>query len=491
MNSLLKTDFYKTGHIFQYPKGTEYVYSTWIARKSRNPKFTYVVNFGLQHFIQKWLIEDFNKNFFNKTKKEAVDSYQEIISQSIGDIPYEHISKLWDLGYLPLHIKGIEEGVKVPIRVPLVTIVNTKPEFFWLTNYIETMFSAEMWGPTTSATIADQYRQLLSDYCEKTGGDPNFIQFQGHDFSMRGMYGVEAATLSAMGHLTSFVGTDTIPAIQELINYYQAKGLVGCSVPATEHSVMCAGGKENEIETFRRLIEDVYPNGIVSIVSDSWDLWKVLTEYLPKLKDKVLARDGKLVIRPDSGDPVDIICGTFWKENPHPNRTTPIPTSKAEQKGVIELLWDTFGGTINEKGYKVLDPHIGAIYGDSITLERAEQICQRLMDKGFCSTNIVFGIGSYTYQYNTRDTLGFALKATWCQIDGVQYDIFKDPATDDGTKKSPKGRVKVFRNENGITFKDQCTAEEETEGLLKTVFLNGDLVNKVTLNQIRENVCFS
>jgi len=488
MNTLLQTDGYKTGHIFQYPKGTEYVYSNWTPRKSRIPGINHIVHFGLQHFIKKWLIEDFNKNFFQRPKDEVVKEYKRMMDNYLGpdSVSVKHIEELHDLGYLPLKIKSLPEGSLVPMRCPAVTIINTDPRFYWLTNYIETLMSAELWMPSTSATIAKEYRKILDYWCAKTGGDLNFVQFQGHDFSMRGMSGVEAAKLSGMGHLLSFVGTDTIPAILELEKYYGANSdneLVGCSVPATEHAVQCAGGKENEFETFRRLIEDVYPKGIVSIVSDTWDIWEVLTNYLPRLKDKILARDGKLVIRPDSGDPVKILCGYEYDQ---PESTLTIP----EFKGVIELLWDVFGGTINDKGYKVLNPRVGAIYGDSITLQRAEDICKLLEEKGFCSTNVVFGIGSFTYQYNTRDTFGFAMKATWCQVNGVGYDIFKDPVTDDGTKKSAKGLIRVEKDivDGNYVCVDQCIVEEENRGCLETVFENGKLIKETTLKEIRERL---
>lgn len=856
MNSLLNTDGYKVGHKFQYPKNTEYVYSNWTPRKSRVQGITSVVHFGLQHFIKKWLVDDFNNNFFNKDKGSVVAEYKRLMDNYLGkdSVSVTHIEALHDLGYLPLKIKSLPEGSLVPMKCPAITIVNTIPEFYWLTNYIETLMSAELWGTTTSATIAREYKKLLTYWCEKTGGDREFIKFQAHDFSMRGMYGVDAAKLSGMGHLTSFVGTDTIPAIVELERYYGANSdtqLVGCSVPAcydneteiltnegwkffedlnktelvaqydegghitfvkpleyfkdrykgkmikfkkskgykyidavvtpnhkmvrlksendvdyfeagdfsyknrngfshrnniiisgmvqsstkkrlsaldrlkiafqadgsfpshkedyngsknlgfpirfslkkerkkdrleyllksaniqytlseyengyysfwanvpepfvkdfswvqidtigyeecldfieelqywdgtlknncivysttdcvcvdvvqaicaisnhktqfnryidertdcerlpiytltiqksksnvtganvvresvdyddyvycvsvpskmivvrrnnvvlvcgnTEHAVMCSGGQENEIETFRRLIEDVYPTGIVSVVSDSWDLWKVCTEYLPRLKDKILVRNGKLVIRPDSGDPVDIICGhnisvnvndlskikerfvelgfeigidrftgklitnnnIYYQIQDEDFNILQIETPKNPAiKGVVELLWEVFGGTINEKGFKVLDPHIGTIYGDSITLDRANQICERLAAKGFCSTNVVFGIGSYTYQYNTRDTFGFAMKATWCQIDGIGYNIFKNPVTDDGTKKSAKGllRVVLDTEKNEYFCIDEVGMDEEdASNCLQTVFYNGTVVKEQTLGEIR------
>jgi len=317
---------------------------------------------------------------------------------------------------------------------------------------------------------------------------------------------------------------------------------------------MCAGSKDDEIGTFKRLIE-TYPTGILSIVSDTWDLWIVITKYLPELKEEILARDGKVVIRPDSGDPVDIICGTptmdsgytgddldTWKEyvaetlddqfrsnldaeDPHSEETelftfqgkrykvTYRPdlnrhdktyyyvdnygetVSKCKfveletepyHKGVIELLWDIFGGTINEQGYKVLDSHIGAIYGDSITIERANEICKRLEAKGFASTNIVLGVGSFTYQFNTRDTFGFAMKATYVEVNGEGREIFKDPITDDGTKKSATGLLKVTKEDGTLVLHDKQTSDEGGE--LEIIYENGKFFNETTLTEIRDRL---
>jgi nicotinamide phosphoribosyltransferase len=236
------------------------------------------------------------------------------------------------------------------------------------------------------------------------------------------------------------------------------------------------GTNEGEINTFKLLITKVYPNGIVSIVSDTWDLWKVLTDYLPQLKEEVLARDGKVVIRPDSGDPADIICGN------------PNGKSDAENKGVVELLWDIFGGATNAKGYKKLDSHIGVIYGDSITLERAGTICECLKEKGLASTNVVLGIGSFTYQYNTRDTFGFAMKGTYVEVNGEGREIFKDPITDDGTKKSAKGLIKIELVDGEYVLKDQVTWQEEKTGELREVFRDVELLIDDSLAQIRERI---
>ena len=483
MNPLLYTDGYKVDHRRQYPEGTTLVYSNWTPRKSRIQGIENVVFFGLQYFIKKYMIEDFNTNFFNKSKAEICKRYTRRVNNYLGpnQVGIEHIEALHDLGYLPMVIKALPEGAQVPIRVPMVTMYNTKAEFFWLTNYFETLLSTTLWMPCNSATIAKEYRSILDGYAEQTSSMPEFVDWQGHDFSMRGMAGLEAAVMSSAGHLLSFTGTDTIPTIDFLETYYNANSdtdLVGGSVAATEHSVMCMGTNTGEEETFKRLITEVYPNGIVSIVSDTWDLWKVLTEYLPNLKNEVLARDGKVVIRPDSGDPVDIICG-----NAQGN-------SSEEKKGVIELLWDIFGGTTNSKGYKELDAHIGAIYGDSITLDRATQICERLKQKGFASTNVVLGIGSFTYQYNTRDTFGFAMKATYGEVNGEGREIYKDPITDDGTKKSAKGLIKIELRNGAYTLIDQVSWEEEQKGELKEVYRDGELVLNDSLQVIRKRVKF-
>jgi nicotinamide phosphoribosyltransferase len=282
---------------------------------------------------------------------------------------------------------------------------------------------------------------------------------------------------------------------------------------------MCAGSKEDEIGTFRRLLE-TYPTGILSIVSDTWDLWKVCTEHLVTLKEEILARDGKLVIRPDSGDPVDILCGEGLCSSNHPEFTGDdwsVVKKLPKEKGVIELLWDVFGGTINEQGYKVLDSHIGAIYGDSITIDRADEICRRLEAKGFASTNVVLGIGSFTYQYNTRDTFGFAMKATYVElteVTGVSIgevgtmdvnkvigrEIFKNPITDDGTKKSATGLLQVVKlmesdsygklHHNGYHLNEKVSWDDEANSELKTVYKDGEFYNKTTLTEVRNRLKF-
>lgn len=481
MNALFLTDGYKLDHRRQYPAGTTLVYSNWTPRKSRLEGMDEVVFFGLQYFLKKYLIEDFNQHFFSQPKDEVVAKYERRINNYLGEhsISFDHIEALHDLGYLPMVFKALPEGASVPLRVPMFTMYNTLPEFFWLTNYFETLLSTVIWLPCTAATIAKKYKEILNDYAEKTSSTPEFVQWQGHDFSMRGMAGLEAGIIASAGHLLSFTGTDTLPAIDFLEEYYNADSdqeLIAGSVAATEHSVMCMGTTSGEFDTYKRLIMEIYPSGIVSIVSDTWDLWKVLTDIIPALKNEILSRNGKVVVRPDSGDPADILCGN------------PNGKSEAERKGVVELLWDIFGGTVNSKGYKELVPQIGAIYGDSITLKRAEDICRRLMEKCFASTNIVLGIGSYTYQYNTRDTFGFAMKATYGEVNGEGREIFKDPITDDGTKKSAKGLMKVVLKEGKYELIDQVSWEEENQGELKEVFRDGKMIRETSLGEIRARV---
>lgn len=494
-NPILTVDSYKLGHVHQYPEGTEFVYSNLTARGSRIPSVKGTVFFGLQAWMVDFLIEEFNDGFFRRDVDLVCNEYQRRVDNLLGPdngVGTDHIRALHELGYLPIEIRAVDEGTVVPLRVPMLTIENTLPEFAWVTNHLETVLSNALWMPITSATTAHRMHGLLMRYAERTG-DPDFVQFQSHDFSMRGMSSVEAAAMSGAGHLLSFVGTDSLTAIELLEQYYDAVhylGMVGVSVPATEHSVMCAGGFEDEAETYSRLM-DRQPSGILSVVSDTWDIWNVLTNILPAQREQIMSRDGKLVIRPDSGDPVDIICGTMvprsvGMQHDYPARMRTEGERKSpEERGVIQLLWDEFGGTVNDKGYKVLDPHVGVIYGDAITYDRAEAIMQRLEHYGFASTNIVFGVGSYTYQFVTRDTFAMAVKATWVQIDGEGHDIFKNPITDDGTKKSATGRLAVIDTTDGITLVENPDEFVEQTSLLKVRFRNGRLTRLQSLEEIR------
>lgn len=536
LDPLSLIDFYKSGHRPQYPEGTQLVYSNFTPRSVYHALAYFgddwdqrIVNFGLQGVIKWMLIDLWNEEFFSKPKADVVGKYKRRMDTSLGPnaVTVEHIEALHDLGYLPIRILALPEGAKVKAGVPLFTVQNTVAEFFWLTNYLEDPLSAEIWKSATNATIANRYREILTEFAIETGAPLDFVPLQGHDFSFRGMSGVYDAASRGPSHLTSFIGTDNVAAIDYVEDYYNANAeteLIGVSVPATEHSVMCMGEKEEEIETIRRLISDLYPTGIISIVSDTWDFWKVLNEYAVTLKAQILAREpnalglAKVVFRPDSGDPVDILCGTalsvpslqgdytyeYMKENgidavlcdgkyfsvdlpslPLVRLVEVVPT--AEQKGAVECLWDNFGGTETEKGYKVLHERVGLIYGDSITIDRATQIMQRMKDKGFASCNVVLGIGSYTYQFSTRDTLGFAMKATYGVVNGEGREIFKDPITDNGTKKSARGLLRVVKDEDGeYMLLDQQDSTGSSE--LTPVFENGKLLVEQTFAEIRERV---
>ncbi len=478
MNPLTQIDFYKADHRSQYPKGTSLVFSNLTPRSSRLPNVNNVVFFGLSYYIDHFLIDEWD-NFFNAPKASVVSKYARRMKNAGINITLDHIEALHDLGYLPLEIWALPEGSSVPTNIPMLVLWNTKPEFFWLTNYLETSLSATLWGPCTSATIAQQYRQLMLNAASITDGSREFVDFQGHDFSMRGMYGLEAGAMSGAGHLLSFNGTDTVAAIDFLEKYYGANSdleFVGGSVPATEHSVQCMGGQETELETFRRLITEVYPEGIVSVVSDTWDYWKVLTEILPALKDDIMARNGTLTIRPDSGDPVKIICG-----DPE------APEGSPARKGSFGLAWELFGGTTNARGFRQLDSHINFIYGDSITLDRCVDILGGLIGQKFIPS-MVFGIGSYTYQFNTRDTFGFAMKATYGEVNGETREIFKDPKTDNGVKKSAKGLLAVYDHPSGMHLKQSATWDDVTNCAFVPRFVNGSHVNAPTLAEIRKLV---
>lgn len=489
LNPFLLTDFYKVVHHHAYKPGLEKLVSYWTPRMSRIDGLDEVVVFGVQGFVKEYLVDYFNAHFFSRSREAVISDFENFITMTMPDQRIAHdtsfIAALHDLGYLPLEIKSLPEGTVAPIKVPSVEIRSTHPDFPWLVNYFETLFSSEIWQCMTSATLAMRYKALVNAFYGKTvdPSDGPCPEYLCGDFSMRGMGGIHSASLSGSGHLTSFKSSATIPAIARLAAYYNCdlkKDEVGFGVASMEHSVMSSYGPEDELGAYRHLITEVFPSGKLSIVSDTYDYWRLLTEVLPKLKDDILARDGKVLIRGDSGDPVDIICGNENAEVGSP-----------EYYGTVELLYRIFGGKVNSKGYKVLDSHIGAIYGDSITYERAMAIYNRLERKGYAISNCILGIGSYTYQYNTRDTFGFALKATHASIGGVEVPIYKNPITDDGNfKKSHRGICVVVRNESGYEVIDGCTeaSAQEYDNLLQPIFRDGKLLNETSLNAIRERI---
>lgn len=483
-NPIFAIDFYKVGHIDQYPVGTTHVWGNWTPRRSRLPGCEEVVFLGLRYLIEEYLIKRFNEEFFEQPRGEVLSEYATLMTNTLGleHARTDHIEALWLLGYLPIKIYALPEGTKSPIGVPQMVITNTHPDFFWLPNYLETLISSILWKPSTSATQALRYRRICEEAADMAGEtDRGYIDYQCHDFSGRGMSGSEDVMLSGLGHLTCFSGTDSVQAILAANHYYDAPLNVGGSIPATEHSVMSAGEKDGELATFKRLITEVYPSGPVSIVSDTWDLWKVLTEYVPALREDILARDGVVVIRPDSGDPVQIMCG-----NPLQSYTEPT------HYGTLRLLALAVGTQPSPTSTKYLGVinKMAAIYGDSITENRARSILNLTMHNGLHPKNVVFGVGSYTYEYVTRDTHGFAMKATACRVNGKMREIFKDPVTDDGGKKSAKGIVVADWNVRGDKLKayDECVASDLDNCAFELVYCDGEHLVRPDFETIRKRV---
>lgn len=480
--STFYTDGYKLGHKPMLAPGTSILYGTWIPRSLKHAPsgITKIVSFG-QQLTVRWLHDEFHENFFKRPKSEALE-FAEDISMYLGSkYDASHFGELHDLGFLPIRIKSLPEGIETEPNVPHMTFVNTVDGYAWLTLYLETIISSLAWKPATSATIALKYRRNLIEWVTKTDPDNlHLVDFLTHDFSARGLSPWDMIS-SGLGHATSFKGSDTLVVIPASRYFYdEPKGQVPIfSVNASEHSV-----STTKIFTVgeKQMIKDwmeIFPMGILSVVADTFDLWKLITEYLPLLKKDIMNRDGKLVIRPDSGDPVDIICGLITDEEANGCPRSP------SGKGVIELLWDIFGGTVNKQGYKVLDPHIGAIYGDSISLDRQIKIYQGLAKKGFATTNVVLGVGSYTYQMNTRDTFGFAAKGSWFMAYGSSYNIYKDPKTGDGSKKSLMGMICV---DEDLKVHTECGLEKERGGILRTIYENGKFYNKTTLTEVRSKI---
>ena len=483
---LLLCDFYKTVHSEQYPKKITKLVSYLTPRMSRLKGQNKLIMWSLQGFIKTYLIEYFNDNFFNKEEDAVVKEYNRVLTATMGKDTYnsEKVRALHRLGYLPLEIAAIPEGIRVPIHVPMLMITNTHPDFAWLVNTIETLLSCSLWHPMISANVGFMYREIVDKYYDLTVDDNVPHNRALGDFSMRGQESFESAVRSSAGWLLSFLNTASIPAItwmEDMYNCDCTKEPVGFGAISTEHSVMCSNkAVDGDEETMvRRLLTETYPNNSFSMVGDSYDYWNLVEVILPKLKKEVLAHNGTLLIRGDSGNPVDIVTQTVFK------------------------LWDIFGGTVNTKGYKVLDPHVKALYGDSITPQRADMIYAILIKAGFACNNVSLGVGSFSMQCleendkmspYTRDTFGIAVKSTYCEIGRVPLAIFKDPKTDTGNfKKSQKGCCIVHLDDEGeITYTDgfdfMFAHSGSFENMLIPVFIDGKMVKEYTLAEIRQNL---
>lgn len=553
INPALAVDSYKVGHIFQYEEDTQFIYSNFTARSAKHAfmagcvpekDFKGVVIAGLQMIIKAYLVDFWDEGFFFKDASEVVPRYHRLVSTLLGkDFPVQHIYDLHELGYLPIHVRTLPDGTVCPIGVPFFTIENTLEKYFWLTNYLETALSALIWKPITSATNTYYFRKMLEEQAEITGSPKAFVPYQGHDFSLRGLSGLDDGALVGAGHLVNFCGTDNLIGLDVVERYYHADNVrqwVGASVDATEHSVMCLRGKEGEADLIRRLIED-RPDGILSMVVDGFDFFEAIDVTLPSMKDLILSRDGKIVVRPDSGDPADIICGTmsifsenfqtilfhgkdhlefvqagdkYYRVKIMDSRDNiskefdladgsvvlgngflqlffevPFSEVSRESLGAIRILAHHFGTVTLESGYKLLNEKIGLIYGDSIRYQTALDILTRLRLAGYGSIP-VFGLGSYFFQYHTRDTYGMAIKGTHAVVDGDDIEMQKDPATGDGTKKSLKGYIRVQKNADGqlIALDQQHSPNSDT--LLLSMFVDGNLYNHnfLSMSQIRTNL---
>lgn len=479
-NPMLLIDFYKACHSDMLPKGITKSVSYFTARSSRVDLWEEVVMFGLQGFIKTYLIDYFNDNFFNISEEEAVGEYERILDNALGKGAYSSlkVKKLHQLGYLPIEIVAIREGVRVPVKVPMFGITNTHDDFAWLPQALESLISAEMWHPMISATVGYTYRDIVNNYYNISCDDSVSKARALGDFSFRGQECLQSAIKSSSGWALSFLNSATVPAIPYLEQNYNCNSdtedvLFG-SV-STEHSVMCSNyAVDGDEETLiRRLLTEIYPNTSFSAVLDSYDYWRIVKEVLPSLKEEILNHNGCLLVRGDSGDCVEVVTQTVFE------------------------LWKTFGGTVNNKGYKVLNPHVKAIYGDSITVQRCKQIYDILVLNGFACSNVALGVGSFSMQAIeednmlkpfTRDTFSMCIKATYCEIDGKPYPIFKNPK-ESSFKKSQRGCCSVFFDENGeMVYADKLTwleAKGDEDNLLEPVFKDGKMLKEYSLNDIR------
>lgn len=476
---LLLSDTYKACHSRMYPTGLTKLVSYWVPRKSMLENQNKMVFFGLQAFIKEYLIEYFQKEFFDLPEDEMISIYTESMDVQIGWGNYDltKIIELHRLRYLPLKIRALPEGTLVPMGVPCIEITNTDDKFAWLVQWIECLLQVELWKPCCHATVGYMYRKIADYWYDKTT-DGLSSNMACADFGMRGMSCIDEAIRCSASWLLSFNKTSTIPAINYIDKYYNADcsdNGIGIGAVSTEHSVMGANYSidGDEITFVKKLLTKLYPNTSFSMVSDTYDYWNMINNILPQCKEEIMNHNGKLLVRPDSGDIIEISVKT------------------------VERLWEIFGGSVNSKGYKVLNPHIGIIYGDSCTLSNVETIWKELENRGFATNNIIYGVGAFCFSaiiengkmvVVTRDTFGIAMKATYGVIDDKKLMIFKDPKTDTShLKKSHKGCCRVYDDNGELKCQDQLL-EMSDNSLLTTVFKDGELVREDTFADIRNRI---
>lgn len=456
-NLILNTDSYKASHWLQYPPNTETVFS-YI--ESRGGKFDRTVFFGLQVFLKEYLSKPITKEMINEA-----ELFWAAHGEPFNREGWEYILDKYD-GYLPVRIKAVKEGTVVPTRNVLVTVENTDPKCFWLTSYIETALLRAVWYPTTVATVSWSIKQVIRQYLEETA-DPEALgglNFKLHDFGARGVSSLESAGIGGAAHLINFMGSDTVTGVLYAMQYYNETAVPAFSVPAAEHSSITTWGKRGELEAYRNMLKQFggkFP--IISVVSDSYDIFNAVEKmWGGELKEEVINCGSMLVVRPDSGDPAEVVAK-------------------------IALLLDaTFGSTVNSKGYKVLKS-VRIIQGDGINEESIRDILSTLRGYGFSSDNVVFGMGGALLQQVNRDTQKFAMKASAAYIDGNWVDVFKDPVTD-SVKHSKKGRLMLYRDRATgelFTSTEAQGNDQQYASMLETVFENGKVVKEYTLTEVR------
>lgn len=455
-NPILLTDSYKISHWEQYPPGTSNVYSYF---ESRGGRFDHTVFFGLQYILKEY----FTRQVRMSDWEEARHLFYGHFGQHglFNEQGWKRIINVHD-GYLPVEIKAVPEGSRIPVSNVLMTVENTDPLLPWVTNYVETMLS-QVWYPCTVATLSNEVRRLIEGYLINTG-DVSGLDFKLHDFGFRGVSSLESAAIGGAAHLLSFLGTDTIPPMKFLEDYYGAKQPVGFSIPASEHSTMTSWGRNREEDAYRNMIQKFGDYPLYAVVSDSYDLWVAASQiWGRKLKDDVLDAKGTLVIRPDSGPPALTTNTLLYK------------------------LAEAFGYTTNDKGYKVLHPKVRVIWGDGLDYVKIKEILQTLYDNKWSIDNIAFGMGGGLLQQVNRDTQKFAFKCSSATINGQEQVVFKDPVTDSG-KVSKRGRLALVEENGKLKTLDHLSQGEISGNLLRTVFKDGKLYNTTTLDHIRKTL---
>jgi nicotinamide phosphoribosyltransferase len=445
---LLLTDSYKVSHYRQYPPGTERVFSYF---ESRGGEFPEVVFFGLQYYLAKYLA---SAVVTQQDIDEADAFYREHFgSPMLNRRGWERILGVHG-GRLPVLIKAVPEGTPVPLHNVLMTIENTDPECIWLTNWLETLL-VQVWYGSTVATQSREMKKVILRYLQETG-DPALVHFKLHDFGFRGVSSVETAGVGGAAHLVNFKGTDTVAGLVVARVYYDCP-MAGYSIPAAEHSTITAWGREHEIEAYDNMLRQ-YSTGLVAVVSDSFDIFRACSELWGRaLRDKVLARDGTVVIRPDSGDPPEVVCK------------------------VLDILGEAFGSTMNAKGYRVLNPHVRVIQGDGVDYAMLGRILSAAKSRGWSADNLTFGSGGGLLQKLNRDTLQFAFKCSAVTVDGQERAVHKQPVTDQG-KRSKAGRLKLVRD-GGQLVTVPLTAPGDD--VMQEVFRDGRLVIRQSFDEIR------